>query len=213
MKKQYSQEKILKTVLSLFDKSWRFYETGHIQYIPSKEKNYIYSVWHETIIPITCYMKNFTIKDKATLSIIVSNSRDGRLASKIIRDWKGNVITGSTRKKGMTAIRESVRALKDNASLIISPDGPLGPRRETKNGIAQIASLTKTPIIPVYIIPNRYIRLFAWDKTLVPYPFTSIEIRYGKPIFPDSSKRSRDSIDALTKEIQKAMTLYEKEVP
>lgn len=213
MNLKFSEERLTKLLLSLFDKSWRYIETGFTEYIPSKQKNYIYSVWHETIIPMTCYMKDFTMAEKADVSIIVSNSRDGKLASKIVRDWKGKVITGSTRKKGMTAIRESVRTLKNNGNLFISPDGPLGPRQETKSGIAQIALLTNTPIIPVHIIPNRYARLLSWDKTIIPYPFTRIEIRYGKAIYPDASSRSPETIDHLTKQVQTAMTTFQKEVP
>jgi lysophospholipid acyltransferase (LPLAT)-like uncharacterized protein len=105
----------------------------------------------------------------------------------------------------MSAIRESVRTLKQGKSLIITVDGPRGPRRKVKKGISQIASLSQMPVVPVCIVPNRFFRLTSWDKFIVPLPFTAIDMFFADPLLPESASLEEPAIEALTGKIEQSL--------
>jgi lysophospholipid acyltransferase (LPLAT)-like uncharacterized protein len=57
-----------------------------------------------------------------------------------------------------------------------------GPRGLIKAGIIRMAQLSGAPIIPVYISVNRAWTLRSWDRFLIPKPFSTVWVRWDKPI-------------------------------
>jgi lysophospholipid acyltransferase (LPLAT)-like uncharacterized protein len=41
-------------------------------------------------------------------------------------------------------------------------------------------------VIPVAVEARRGFRLGTWDRTLIPWPFSRVDIRVGIPLCPDS---------------------------
>jgi hypothetical protein len=74
--------------------------------------------------------------------------------------------------------------LKTGGKLAMIPDGPRGPARQAKEGVAHIACASGAPIMPVSAVPSRYWRLGSWDGFVIPKPFARIEIRFHQPIYP-----------------------------
>jgi lysophospholipid acyltransferase (LPLAT)-like uncharacterized protein len=83
----------------------------------------------------------------------------------------------------MRAIKQMIRAIKGGLNLVVTPDGPKGPRAKVKSGVIEVAKLTGAPIVPVSFSAARR-RLFqSWDAFLVPVPFSRAVYIWGEPMY------------------------------
>jgi lysophospholipid acyltransferase (LPLAT)-like uncharacterized protein len=99
--------------------------------------------------------------------------------------WYGcNVIIGSTGYGGRKAADKIVQEIKKGYCCCITPDGPAGPFKEIKKGVLHMSLQSGAPIIPVQCDSSLSFPIFwNWDKKRVPFFFSTITIRYQKPIF------------------------------
>jgi 1-acyl-sn-glycerol-3-phosphate acyltransferase len=85
----------------------------------------------------------------------------------------------------ISAIKETLRRLKENRAVLLFPEGtrsPDGRIRPFKPGLELIARKAKATIVPV-VIDGAY---DAWPRTSpIPKPFRTIRVIFGKPIAPD----------------------------
>jgi lysophospholipid acyltransferase (LPLAT)-like uncharacterized protein len=193
----------LNLLVNIIGKTWQYRSSGVVENSPFCSKEKIYCSWHENILPLSFYFK------KSKAGFIASYHKDGKRLSSILQHWGGTVIEGSSRRKGLTAIRESIREIKKGKHLVITPDGPRGPRRVVKKGVAQIALLSNTPVIPVHVRCKNSWNLRSWDRFVIPVPFTSITINFSSALIPETygDKRS-SSVNKLTTIIQKKFDEY-----
>ena len=115
--------------------------------------------------------------------ILISQHRDGEYISRIARALGFQVIRGSATRGGVRALRQIIRALKEGLNLVITPDGPKGPRAKVKSGVIEIARLTGAPIVPVSFSAVRRRFLKSWDAFLLPLPFSRAVYIWGEPIY------------------------------
>jgi lysophospholipid acyltransferase (LPLAT)-like uncharacterized protein len=73
------------------------------------------------------------------------------------------------------------RAVKGGTTVAFPTDGPRGPARVSKPGVATLSRLTGRPIIPVAFSASPSLRFSSWDGTLLPLPFSRVRLRYGSP--------------------------------
>jgi hypothetical protein len=66
--------------------------------------------------------------------------------------------------------------------VVLTVDGPRGPRHQAKPGAVFLASKAGVPILPVRVRISRA-KIFekAWDKFQLPLPFARCEAIYGEP--------------------------------
>jgi len=76
-----------------------------------------------------------------------------------------------------------VRLAREPYDLAITPDGPKGPRHQAKEGVAQLAKLTRRAIVPMAFVASRGHRFASWDRFLLPYPFCRAVYAYGEPLY------------------------------
>jgi lysophospholipid acyltransferase (LPLAT)-like uncharacterized protein len=141
-----------------------------------KKHNYkvLYVFWHENMLPPL-----FTHRGRS-VGVIVSPSRDGELISRVLRLLKFKVFRGDTEKKGSRALIELIKYGRKGHEIAITPDGPKGPRRKAKKGVFLLAQKTGLPLLTVKITSARCFRFPSWDKFMLPYPFSRIEIELNK---------------------------------
>jgi lysophospholipid acyltransferase (LPLAT)-like uncharacterized protein len=78
---------------------------------------------------------------------------------------------------------ELARVGREGASLVISPDGPVGPYRRAKPGALIVAREAGVPIQPWAVAARPCLRLRGrWDRHIVPLPFGRLRVEQGKPI-------------------------------
>jgi hypothetical protein len=79
--------------------------------------------------------------------------------------------------------REMARLGREGASLVVSPDGPMGPYRRAKPGALIVARESGLPLQPWAISARPAIRLRRrWDRHIVPLPFCRLRIEEAEPI-------------------------------
>ncbi|HAN93250.1 MAG TPA: hypothetical protein DCQ33_14390, partial [Nitrospira sp.] len=58
-------------------------------------------------------------------------------------------VRGSSTRGGAEAFRQLIRLGRSGGNLVLTPDGPKGPRQVVKVGVVQLARATGLPIIPM----------------------------------------------------------------
>ncbi|HEY3196784.1 MAG TPA: lysophospholipid acyltransferase family protein [Nitrospirales bacterium] len=106
-------------------------------------KNIIMAFWHGRQLMIPLSYRGPGVK------ILISAHRDGELIARILRWFGFGTVRGSTTRGGSRALRELVRAGRAGTDLVVTPDGPRGPRRHAQGGVIELAKLTGLPILPI----------------------------------------------------------------
>jgi hypothetical protein len=83
----------------------------------------------------------------------------------------------------MRALKQMIRAIKGRLNLVVTPDGPKGPRAKVRPGVIEVAKLTGAPIVPVSFSASRRRILKSWDAFLVPVPFSRAVYIWGEPMY------------------------------
>ena len=161
----------------------------------AEERN-IYAFWHEMLI-----LPAYTHVRFATA--LISRHRDGDIIATAVRLLRGRSIRGSTTRGGVVALRRMLREGQVR-HLVITPDGPRGPRRAVQQGAAFLASRTGMPIVPVGLAYSRCLRAKSWDRMAVPLPMARARVVGAAPLCvpPDAD---REALVEATGRIQRAM--------
>lgn len=114
--------------------------------------------------------------------ILISPSGDGELIARTMAYFGQGAVRGSSSRGGAAALREMIRLGKEPGDLVVTPDGPKGPRHQVKPGVVQLARLTKRPVLPMAFVASRGHRFKSWDRFLLPYPFAHGVYAFGEPL-------------------------------
>jgi lysophospholipid acyltransferase (LPLAT)-like uncharacterized protein len=148
----------------------------------------IYVVWHEYLALPPCNRRGCDV------TMLLSQHRDAHWLTEMISQFGFKTVRGSTSKGGVKAILQITREFR-NTSLVITPDGPRGPRRELSSGCIYIASLLGVPVVPLgcgFDRPWRNPR--SWDKFAIPRMSSRARIVLG-PGIRVPRKLSKDEIE------------------
>lgn len=146
----------------------------------------ILAFWHENL-PIMGYgwrlmhRRHPSLRDHKA-HVLVSHHRDGRLIGDIVSRFDLAPVHGSSNKAGATGMRLMLRLLAAGDSIAITPDGPRGPRRKAAPGVAQLAALSGSAVMPCAAHSRWSIRLNSWDRMVLPLPFSAAVICAMPPI-------------------------------
>jgi lysophospholipid acyltransferase (LPLAT)-like uncharacterized protein len=115
------------------------------------------------------------------LGFLISPSVDGDIGVMIVNRFGAHSIRGSASHTGARALRDYYDALvKQGVSPSITPDGPKGPRFVFKPGAILLSQMSQRPMLPLAFAASRA-WLIAWDKFVIPWPFSKIVIAVGPP--------------------------------
>jgi lysophospholipid acyltransferase (LPLAT)-like uncharacterized protein len=179
--------------------TWRVRLSGNTSMAPScsSDQGRIFAFWHSHLLPLSFFFRN------SSITAIVSRSRDGILASYIAGKWGHSVISGSSHRGGSTVLRQSLKTLHQKQSIAITPDEPRGPKEQVKSGTAQLAMLSKAPVIVLSVYPQNAWRLNSWDKFIIPKPFSKLTIHVSQPVYANEAPESDDKVESIRKLIQR----------
>ena len=85
-------------------------------------------------------------------------------------------VRGSSSWRGGESLKEMVNKLRNGYDVVVTPDGPRGPRYRLKKGAVLLAKHEKIPIILASVTFARYWQLNSWDKFILPKPFSKITL-------------------------------------
>ncbi len=122
------------------------------------------------------------------VSAMVARHGDAELIGEALRHLDTDLIRGAGaggRKRdrgGASALRASVRALNDGASLVMTADVPPGPARTAGIGIITIARMSGCPIVPVAAASSRFKSFDTWSRMTLNLPYSKLVFAGGDPI-------------------------------
>jgi lysophospholipid acyltransferase (LPLAT)-like uncharacterized protein len=142
---------------------------------PWKSARYIYAFWHECLLlPADRYRTT-------PIRVLISEHADGELIARACRRLGIGVVRGSTTRGGAKAIRQILN-LRGTKHIVVTPDGPRGPRRVVQPGLVYLAARTGLPLVPVGFAYHKAWRLNSWDRFALPWPFSPAVGVFGAPI-------------------------------
>lgn len=137
----------------------------------------IYAMWHEDLIAIVGGFRDHAIQGLA------SQSFDGEMIARaMVHLGYPAQARGSSSRGGAQGISAQLQALALGRHVVVTMDGPRGPRRESKPGTALIGARSGRPLVPLVCEAKPAIRLRNWDRTLIPLPFAKVVFVFGAPL-------------------------------
>jgi lysophospholipid acyltransferase (LPLAT)-like uncharacterized protein len=158
----------------------------------------IVSLWHNRLLLVP------VIASGAPLCIMVSQHRDGEMATKLLAAWGVATVRGSATRGAVGGYLRLVDAYRHGHNLAVLPDGPRGPRYVAKPGVAHLAKSLGAPIYPVAYAASRFVRLRSWDRLIIPLPFARLLVQVGAPITVPSQSDA-EQLDHCRLEVERAL--------
>jgi lysophospholipid acyltransferase (LPLAT)-like uncharacterized protein len=137
----------------------------------------IYVSWHQRFFPGIVFFAT-----RKPISIMISQSRDGELISKIVNVLGWHPVRGSSSKGGGQALKEIKKLVRRGYKIAHIVDGPRGPLGVVKPGLIVIAQASGMPIVPVITSAEKKWVFNSWDRFIVPKPFSRVIIRFSDEI-------------------------------
>lgn len=141
---------------------------------------------------------------RTRVTVIISHSRDGEMQATIYRRLGYDIIRGSTGRGGARAAVEAIRALKNGATLALTPDGPRGPSGVVQEGIVFLAQKSGRPLVPLGVSCRPRILARSWDRYLIPIPFGRAVVVIGKAIHVPPNADEAE-LERIRLELQEAL--------
>ena len=150
-----------------------------VEDVVARDERFILTFWHRRLFMMPLAYP-FLRKDRG-VAIRSSVSKDGERSAATWRWFGIHAVRGTASDDGAKALVRMIQAVKQGWDFGITPDGPRGPLMELKPGTIALARKTGAWIVPVTLAFDRCFELRTWDRMVMPFPFASCVIRYGKP--------------------------------
>ena len=162
----------------------------------------IIAFWHNRIITAAIFWERHCRPRRALT--FISRSRDGQFISDVAAHFGIEAARGSSSKFGTSAALAARRASEDNKlDLVITPDGPRGPRCVIQPGVLRLAQTTGRPIVAVCThLQWKYV-LKSWDRFEVPLPFSRCQLLTSERVFVP-----KDATEIEVEEIRVRLTSF-----
>lgn len=193
---------------------WEIERADQVQPIIEGGKGVIALVWHSRFMMLTSAWK----KDYQLPYVLISRSRDGAIVANASHVLGLKTIRGSAKKAakgdmtakakgGAKASMDIVTALENNGCIVVTPDGPRGPRQHLGDGPIRLARLTGAPLMPcTFAVRNRK-QLNTWDKLVLPLPFGKGKIIWGTPVTVPADADER-KVEHIRERIESEMNIF-----
>lgn len=186
-------------VLVKYTTRWEVIGQSNIDPIIKAGTGAIVLTWHSRFMMLNSIQQGQPQKPH----VLISQSRDGALIAYTAECLGLGTIRGSSRKVGSKkykggskAFMNMIAVLEGNDVVVITPDGPRGPRQRVGDGPARLSKLTGCPIITcTFSVTNRK-QFKSWDRFVLPFPFGRGQIIWGQPCYvePDAAQHDLESI-------------------
>ena len=194
--------RVIVPVVKAWSLTLGYVQVNYSNYLELKKQGQkvIFGIWHGELFPL-CYLHR-----NQKIRVLVSPSQDGELIAQVLMRMGFELARGSSSKTGVKALIDMLKKFKaDPKDMVITMDGPRGPRHRAKEGILYLANKLKLPIIPVRIkLSAKFIFKKSWDQFELPYPFASCKVVYGKPFWIEG-KINKTSLHDKQKQLTSIM--------
>jgi lysophospholipid acyltransferase (LPLAT)-like uncharacterized protein len=163
---------------------------------------YLLALWHQRMVA------GILSQPWKGLVTMASKSKDGQIITTFLGLWGLKVARGSSSRAGGPATAQMLKLLRSGSpGAALTTDGPRGPARKSKPGIAFLAASAGALVLPVGTSSTRPRFFASWDRFLLPKPFSRCIVFAGealerRPAETDEEFLARldAAIDAATEE-------------
>lgn len=183
-------------VLVKYTTRWDTHGLENVSPFMGNGEGLICMTWHSRFLMLNAaWSKKYQLPH-----VLISRSRDGEIVARASHFLGLKTVRGSARKAasnkggkgGAAAFREMLQVIEDGHCVVITPDGPKGPRQRLGAGPATLAKLSGAPLIScVFAVKNRK-QLGSWDRFVLPLPFGKGVIIWGTPAAPGPETSDED---------------------
>jgi len=167
----------------------------HLRNTWERGEQVIISFWHDQL-----FLLVFGYPGKHA-KLLISSSKDGELLARTMRYFDQDTVRGSSSRGGRAAFKEMLDLCKERVDIVLTPDGPKGPRHVLKDGVIQLARMSGRPVVPMAFVCSRGHRFQSWDRFLFPYPFGRGVYSFGEPVYFDKN----EGVDGFRERLKNAM--------
>jgi lysophospholipid acyltransferase (LPLAT)-like uncharacterized protein len=190
-------------VLGFLARSWRYETFGRENWDSAYARpGMLVTVWHGRMVLA------MPVGAGKGLSVLVSPSDDGKLLLPLLARFGYEWVSGSSNKNPTRAVREMQERLRTGGRIVITPDGPRGPRHGTNPGTAWLARATGFPILPVGFATDDAWRLKSWDRFTIAKRRARVVVSYAAPI-EVKGDASDAELAAVSEEMKRRMVAAE----
>jgi lysophospholipid acyltransferase (LPLAT)-like uncharacterized protein len=156
----------------------------------------VHVLWHQRMVPS---ILRFGWRRVVTMA---SRSADGEIIATFLSLYGFHVVRGSSSRGGAPALKEMLDALLGTRRwAALTSDGPRGPARRSKPGIALLSETLDVPLLPVGASAGHPVFLRSWDRFLVPRPFSRCVVVFGPPV----ARRAGEAEEAFLARVDAAI--------
>jgi lysophospholipid acyltransferase (LPLAT)-like uncharacterized protein len=182
-----------KLALRLLVKTCKIEIKGLHTFIETASKSpCILTLWHDRLTLVAEILNAFA--PQFFYTAVVSNSRDGEPLALFAKSYKGGNVLRVPHHSRHLALSQMIDCLNAQQNVVlVTPDGPRGPRYTAKPGVVFAARESSAKVIPFSWDADRKWLLKTWDKMIIPKPFSTIQIVFGESI--SFSKEQMNSLE------------------
>jgi lysophospholipid acyltransferase (LPLAT)-like uncharacterized protein len=196
---------VLKAIL--FTCRVRYINKQYIDEYLLGDKRIIISTWHRCTI---YFMVKYGYLHPIAL---LSPSKDGDLLADFSKRLGFAVARGSSSRRGKQGSEQLVAFLNTGGRIATTvADGPQGPALRAKPGLVRIAQKSGVHLMPLVWSANRvWMFAKAWDRTIIPKPFSRILISGSRPYLIPKAAQGEE-FDAYVKDMERTLNLMTRDV-
>ncbi len=140
---------------------------------PIDDSQHVCVCWHgELLMSPQAYRK---IHPRHPASAIISQHTDGEIIARTLGFLRIRPLRGSSKKGAKQVLMQAFKSIKAKEEVLITPDGPRGPRHAMSDGAIGIALKSDLPIFVMNYQASSYWQLGSWDRFVIPKPFCQID--------------------------------------
>ena len=176
--------------LRLLAACWRIRIVGDIPDYPC-----VVAFWHGSMLPV------WKVFSHANSTAVVSRSKDGSLLATLLHAWGYRLIRGSSSSGGRETLEEMTAAAQ-SGTVLITPDGPRGPKCIAKAGAVVAAARAGVPLLVCSVSISRKIVFKSWDSFALPLQFSGIMVSIRVVYLGCFGKDITTAITAMQNQLQ-----------
>ena len=169
--------------------------TAYYTALREQNKPMAIAIWHEAMGSAGIHFR------RSNFHTLTSYSYDGEIAARVVHYLGLEAVRGSSSRGGHEALAQLGKAAQKVPCVGFTLDGPRGPRRQAKPGIAILAARSQLPVLPLAFAPSACKRLSSWDRFPIPKPGATILGAFGPPI-PPPKEENHDAIEHMRLQIE-----------
>ena len=184
---------------------WDIRHAERVSHILGSGNGVIALTWHSRFLMLTAAWE----ADELDPYVMISRSRDGAVVAGTCKALGLKTIRGSAKKRGKdkggdAAAAHAMTAVRSGGCVVITPDGPRGPRQRLGEGPLRLARATGAPLMPCTFAVARRKQFDSWDRFILPKLFGKGIILWGTPVAV-AADTSDDELEEIRLSIETEM--------